>query len=453
MPNISVSSNTVCVGQSITASSSWFPTDLGSSLALWLDAADATTITQNSGAVSEWRDKSVNGRNAAQSNTSLQPIFNSNGITGNTTRVLNLPATIYSGKTKGALILVGSTGSSGGWGKYGTSIYAEHIPWFDNRIYSSFLTTDQYPVGNLSSTLVGPSIVAINHDGFTLSSRANGSSLLGSASVNFTNSPTTTLLFGQYSGYTLNEIIFLYDDSQVEKLEGYLAHKWGLTANLPAAHPHKTTAPTATTGTWSSNNSAVATINSSTGVITGVSAGTATFTFTSTGGCSATTSAVTVNARPTVTFTSQPGAVACANSNVTYTTQSGQSNYVWTVTGVLNTDYTITSGGVGLTSNTVTLKWLTTGSKTVTINYTNAGGCSATSATSSTATTVSNTLPTVSVSASYVCVGSTITASGWTPAALGASLALWLDAADAATITQSGGFVSQWNDKVAITAI
>jgi len=28
-----------------------------------------------------------------------------------------------------------------------------------------------------------------------------------------------------------------------EKIEGYLAHKWGLTANLPAAHPYKTTAP------------------------------------------------------------------------------------------------------------------------------------------------------------------------------------------------------------------
>jgi len=28
-----------------------------------------------------------------------------------------------------------------------------------------------------------------------------------------------------------------------ERLEGYLAHKWGLTANLPAGHPYKTTPP------------------------------------------------------------------------------------------------------------------------------------------------------------------------------------------------------------------
>ena len=28
-----------------------------------------------------------------------------------------------------------------------------------------------------------------------------------------------------------------------QKIEGYLAHKWGLTANLPEAHPWKTIAP------------------------------------------------------------------------------------------------------------------------------------------------------------------------------------------------------------------
>ena len=107
-------------------------------------------------------------------------------------------------------------------------------------------------------------------------------------------------------------------------------------------------------------------------------------------GCTSGSSAisVTVNALSTPTFTSQPGASVCTDTDVTYTTQAGQTNYIWVVPGVLNTDYSITSGGIGTTTNTVTLKWLTTGSKTVTINYTNANGCSAASPTSSTATTV-----------------------------------------------------------------
>jgi hypothetical protein len=109
-------------------------------------------------------------------------------------------------------------------------------------------------------------------------------------------------------------------------------------------------------------------------------------------GTATSSTATTVSTLPTPTFTAQPGATACPNTDVTYTTESGQSNYVWTVPGTLNTDYSITSGGVGTTSNTVTLKWLTTGSKTITIRYTS-NGCAATTATSSTATSVS-TIPT-----------------------------------------------------------
>lgn len=95
----------------------------------------------------------------------------------------------------------------------------------------------------------------------------------------------------------------------------------------------------------------------------------------------------TVNPLPTPSFTDQPGATANTNTVVTYTTQSGKSSYVWTFPGTVTTDYIITSGGTS-TDYTVTLKYVTTGSKTVTVNYT-ANGCSAASATSSTATTVS----------------------------------------------------------------
>lgn len=94
---------------------------------------------------------------------------------------------------------------------------------------------------------------------------------------------------------------------------------------------------------------------------------------------------------PTPSFTTAPGVASCTNSNVTYTTQSGYYNYVWTVPGVLNTDYQIVSGGLGTTSNSVVIKWLTGGTKTVTVNYSNILGCTGTAATNT--TTVS--LPTI----------------------------------------------------------
>ena len=51
----------------------WTPASLGSSLALWLDASDASTITSTGGLVSEWRDKSGNSRHATQATSAYQP--------------------------------------------------------------------------------------------------------------------------------------------------------------------------------------------------------------------------------------------------------------------------------------------------------------------------------------------------------------------------------------------
>ena len=103
---------------------------------------------------------------------------------------------------------------------------------------------------------------------------------------------------------------------------------------------------------------------------------------------SAGTWVVTITPLPTPTFTAQPGATANTGADVTYTTQSGKSAYVWTFPGNVTTDYTITSGGTS-TDNTVTLQYLTLGGKIITINYTY-NGCTAVSATSSTETIVAN---------------------------------------------------------------
>ena len=53
-----------------------------SGLQLWLDAADSSTVTLNSGNVSEWLDKSGNGRNAAQTTAANQPAYTQNGLNG-----------------------------------------------------------------------------------------------------------------------------------------------------------------------------------------------------------------------------------------------------------------------------------------------------------------------------------------------------------------------------------
>jgi len=58
----------------------WTPAALGSSLAVWLDASDATTLTTSGGLVSEWRDKSGNARHAVQTSPGSQPTLNGSAI-------------------------------------------------------------------------------------------------------------------------------------------------------------------------------------------------------------------------------------------------------------------------------------------------------------------------------------------------------------------------------------
>jgi surface protein len=70
--------NAVGTGSASTATSVIpYPTGVmsGATFALWLDAADASTITQSAGAVSQWNDKSGNGRHVTQATTAAQPAY------------------------------------------------------------------------------------------------------------------------------------------------------------------------------------------------------------------------------------------------------------------------------------------------------------------------------------------------------------------------------------------
>lgn len=60
----------------------WTPGALGSALALWLDAADSSTITLNGSTVSQWADKSGRGNNATQSTAANQPTYSATGYGG-----------------------------------------------------------------------------------------------------------------------------------------------------------------------------------------------------------------------------------------------------------------------------------------------------------------------------------------------------------------------------------
>ena len=58
----------------------WSPANI--TTALWLDAADTGTVITESGAVSQWNDKSGNARHAFQSTAGARPAYTSAGLSG-----------------------------------------------------------------------------------------------------------------------------------------------------------------------------------------------------------------------------------------------------------------------------------------------------------------------------------------------------------------------------------
>jgi len=148
------------------------------------------------------------------------------------------------------------------------------------------------------------------------------------------------------------------------------------------------------TNVWSSGNTSVANVNSSTGSVTGVSAGTATISYTETNASSCSsfvTAVVTVNALPVVSPISG-GTSVCVGSTITLTDATGSGT--WSASGNANVDGSGDVNGVS------------TGSGTVTYSVTNVSGCTTIVTTNITV----NALPTVSgiLGASNVCVGSSI---------------------------------------------
>ena len=150
---------------------------------------------------------------------------------------------------------------------------------------------------------------------------------------------------------------------------------------LNSTHNYGVTSTTGSTYNWSILPATGGTITgngSNTISVVWQTAGTYTLevTETNSSGCSNTIAniQITINSLSVVALTGSSPVCQNSTGNV-YTTDSGMSNYVWTVVGG-----TITSGGT-TTSNTVTVTWSGTGSRSVSVNYTNSSGCEATSPT------------------------------------------------------------------------
>ncbi|MEN9766838.1 MAG: Synechococcus phage [Cyanobacteriota bacterium] len=270
----------------------WTPAAI--TTALWLDAADASTVTTVSGNVSQWNDKSGNGRNAAQGTAGSRPAYTSagqNGLNtisfdGSSDRLslasglsLGTAHSIFVVAKNSATITAASSSqvilSGGSWVSPSTTT-SELLLGAGNltgnlaneRIYSLVIAASEslsvanvYGYGKTNADVSGAFVLgsSFTTTGNAFTGRLNGSNDLATASVGgYFNTSTRYPTIVQHIGFRgvndtvfwsgdINEIIITptyLSSANTERIEGYLAHKWGLAANLPNDHPFKSAAPT-----------------------------------------------------------------------------------------------------------------------------------------------------------------------------------------------------------------
>jgi hypothetical protein len=233
----------------------WQPSAV-SGLALWLDAADSSAIQFSSGAnISNWRDKSGNGRNATQGTVINQPSIGNRSVVFDTNKQLT---TTYTSFPASETIFIVLNVFSATNGLEGQLLQTSGVGGRQFSLNGFRLVTAKSGVGYLIGLGAGgtlssniPTLVGSTNDGSQIFHYINGSVTGTNLSIT-PYSGTGTTFIGNTSGLNtglvgyFNEIL-IYSNTltipQRQITEGYLAWKWGLRASLPANHPYKIIPP------------------------------------------------------------------------------------------------------------------------------------------------------------------------------------------------------------------
>jgi hypothetical protein len=248
----------------------FLPTSIAG-LQMWMDAADSSTnsMTLSGSTVTVWKDKSGLANNTtARSGTST---LTSNAINGKS--AISMAggyftgpfATANTGNQLHAFGVMTIDSSSGVWprplslGRPGVDDYSSSTTTFAIIRYSA---SQAVAIGRAGQYLnVGfpaystPFLVQSSHNGATEFMGVNGtltpSSLNTGQTGNFNITSyglgvnTNTNDYFVWNGLYAEVLYFNVQLSETnrQKIEGYLAWKWGLESLLPAGHPHKSAAP------------------------------------------------------------------------------------------------------------------------------------------------------------------------------------------------------------------
>lgn len=258
----------------VLAGTAWTPDNL--SAQIYLDADDLSGTS-----VSSWTDRK--GGAFEQTNSSLRPNLITNELNGKKiVRFDGVDDSLYCTAKNNLFASVGAGYCFTVYKKRSATVGAGGAPIF--YVAASTTETNRFNVLSIRESTNLPAFAArtLNTDSFgivgkatsdvgnyvisgAIASWSSGSislysngSLVGSASVTASTTSSTTPYALRLGSGELNSSASAFTDCDIacvvvgntslsttdrQKLEGWAAHKYGLTANLPSGHPYKTNPP------------------------------------------------------------------------------------------------------------------------------------------------------------------------------------------------------------------
>ena len=294
MPILSTATGSFFAGRRATAFSTpaaaWAPTDLGNDLRMWLNPSDTSTttfqsgsnaltsITDASGATTGGQPHTININNTPQQGTEDNKeivVFDHSSNEYLSTGSFAIAANGNHWAAFAGTIATPDNSKDSIWSFDTTqspardyAISSGNASQFDGELDLDGLSTNRISsnAGNLidftAQTPIQPNtnfliLCYFDKSHGEIGVRVNGSNAF-TPETDYDNSLRTTAgmnIFRNRGSQSFGGKMFEFmvsqgqpgtgggDKTYIEQAEGYIAHKWGLTANLPVSHPYKSSAP------------------------------------------------------------------------------------------------------------------------------------------------------------------------------------------------------------------
>lgn len=247
------------------------------SLTNWYDSADITTLTLSTGdAVAGWRDKSYDANDLSEVVYADLPVYGTTNLNGLSTvdfdggSAVNLDDSNSTPLDTSSDHYIIYAGFNNSWVSTSTLFTFTNATSDTLLLRTTAATGAQFLLKDGTEFKLVLSITNTPNDNravvYTIDSIGNDVSI----TFNFTNNSSGTKSAGDPEPFTkltlgahddglgefnslngqIGEFVLVQQDSMTtldkQKLEGYMAWKWGLVSDLPGGHPYKSAAPTVT---------------------------------------------------------------------------------------------------------------------------------------------------------------------------------------------------------------